>query len=182
MSNRSAMRGRLVMRICRHYHGSRCAECGESRVNLLEFHHHTGEKNFSIGRHVTSRAFEDWSLLLAELELVVLLCPTCHMGCHRPPEGPVMTEELVRAISALRPEPALAVRRSRGSGSRSCRTCGKTKRIASFEPHGKHYRQDCRSCLRVAVKRCSRCGMGYTGVTHKGCPWLRSMPKGFGLK
>lgn len=68
------------MQMCIAMKGGCCAECGYDRCSdALTFHHHLGVKHFELSLQNMTTA---WSRILAELELVTLLCVRCHVEWH----------------------------------------------------------------------------------------------------
>lgn len=61
------------------YLGGKCVECGYDKHPAgLEFHHVTGDKDFTIA-NVANRA---WEIIKKELDKCVLLCCICHRIHH----------------------------------------------------------------------------------------------------
>lgn len=72
-------RDTLMIKINKYKEDRGCANCGEKRFYLLDFHHRNpDEKEFIISHH-TRKTYEN---LLPEIEKCEVLCANCHREYH----------------------------------------------------------------------------------------------------
>lgn len=81
LSARTARRTRIRTAMLRMYKGGVCADCGDSRLWLLCFHHRDpSTKSYEINSR--SMSYHQWEEHIAEADKCDLLCPTCHQERH----------------------------------------------------------------------------------------------------